>query len=413
MFKRIRNKITLFNTLTLIAFLIIFILIIIFIIKINLENSGEQYLKNLANTLISDEDSGSDYNLANTTFHEKIGYNYIIWKDNSSIIAQNTNQSNLIEHAHQLLLQGPSINESFKKINISSGDYRVYSKEYFNNRESFTIQVFQDISAENEIISYFITYLIFIGFIGIIFIIPISFLLAGKSLVPVKKSFDDQKQFIADASHELRSPLTVIQTSLDVLEIKEDQTIKENMKWINNISVECNNMSELISQLLMIAQADSDKLAFKLEKVNMSETTKEVTDLLRETADVKEIRIKTKIQPDLILSGDKGKLSQLVRIFLDNAIKYSNNNSDIYVTLKTEKKSLILEVEDHGIGIAQEDIEKIFDRFYRCDEARTRTEGGNGLGLNIAQTIIDHYNGKINTFSTPGKGTKFQILLPI
>lgn len=411
MFKHIRNKITLFNTLILIAFLLIFILIIIFIVRINLKNSGEIYLKNLANDLIEDENISSNYALANTTFHEKLGYSYIIWNANKAIIAQNTNESQIINEAHQLITQDNT--KDYETLNMPLGEFRVYTRSYSIDNQRYTLQIFQDVTAENEIIAYFITYLVIIGLIGIVALVPISYVIAGRSLIPIKKTFEDQKQFIADASHELRSPLNVIQTSLDVLEFKENETIKENMKWLNNIAAECDNMSELISQLLLIAQVDNDKLTFQSEEVNISDLALEVVELLNESAELKNIKINSDIEDKVLILGDKGKITQLIRIFLDNAIKYTNEDGHIDISLKKDKKNILLSIKDNGIGISDVDLDKIFDRFYRCDEARSRTEGGNGLGLNIAKSIVEYYNGKINTNSEIGKGTEFEISLPI
>ena len=272
--------------------------------------------------------------------------------------------------------------------------------------------VFQNITAENELLTYFISYLILFGIIGIIVLIPIAFILAGRSLISVKNSYEEQKKFIADASHELRSPLNVIQMSVDVLDFKGNETINANRKWINNISTECQNMSTLINDLTDIARADNSQQIYSNRNISISQLTEEVVFLLNSTAEEKDIELIANIQPDLHLVADSDKIRQLIRIFLDNAIKYSTKNSEVIINLFNNKNNIILEVIDNGIGISDEDINKIFDRFYRCDNARSRQVSGTGLGLNIAQNIVDYYKGNIKVKSEIGKGSQFSITIP-
>lgn len=410
MFKDIRKRITLFNTLILIAFFIIFLAVLVLLIQWSLGASGKIYLKSVAAEL-TDSQVPEEAALVDTRFHENIGYEYILWNGDGSVKAQKAAQGALVSAAHTLLEQ-ETAEESFSVLRAGGIDYRVYTKHLKENGKPVTLQVFQQKMTEGSIIAYLITYLLLIGGAGILCLIPISYVLAGRSLRPVKKSFDDQKQFVANASHELRTPLTVIQTNLEVLDMKEDETIAENVRWLNNIRIECDNMSTLISEMLLIAQADHKKLTYNDKNFSLSALVAEVCMLMSAGAMEKQIVLTSDIDPDITFVGDEDKLRQMVRIFLDNAIKYTPAEGQVEVTLSQNKRGVTLEFKDTGQGITEEDQERIFERFYRCDADRNRKTGGSGLGLNIAQMLIHHYGGSVKVDSCVGLGTRFTVFLP-
>lgn len=411
MFKEIRKKITLFNGITLILFLVIFILVIILCIRFSLSVSGENYLKNTADQIINGLNETNDPEIINTAFHEELGFDYLIWDQKTGIIDQEMNSSDLVEEAYSLIKENFNDN-SINNINIKSNYYRVYRTNFNYKNQDSSLFIFQNITSETNTIRYFITYLLIIGLIGILVLIPISYFLAGRSLSPIKQSYEDQKKFIADASHELRSPLTVIQTNLEVLKYRDHETIQANKKWLNKIETECENMSKLINDMLEIAQVDNNKMQYADRIVSMSRLVEEVTFLLTSYADEKDILLNIDIDPDVMIEADSDKIRQLIRIFLDNAIKYSKPFSEIDLKLISDKKNLKFSIKDSGIGISKEDQPKIFERFFRCDNARDRNVKGTGLGLNIALNIVENYKGNIEVKSEIGKGSEFIITLP-
>lgn len=218
-----------------------------------------------------------------------------------------------------------------------------------------------------------------------------GYFLAGKTLKPISKMMDDQKEFVSNASHELRTPLTALKSEIEVgLRDKKLNLMSAKKLLISNLD-DINNMTKLSNYLLKLNRFQVSKLDFK--KVDLSEIIKKVT-LKR---DIKLFLEKT------IVSVDSDSVSELVTILVDNAVKYGNNKE-----IKLSLKNKILKVVDHGIGISDEDLPHIFDRFYRGDKARNHD--GYGLGLSIAKQIADLHGAKIKVKSKLGIGTTFKVI---
>lgn len=222
---------------------------------------------------------------------------------------------------------------------------------------------------------------------------------------PVIDTFNKQKQFIEDASHELKTPISVIVASAESLEHDND-----NKKWINIIKSESDRMNNLICNLLDLAslQNKNDINTFKEQDISklveMSVLTFEA--LMYEN----NIKLDYEIAPKILFSCDENQIKQLVAILLDNAIKHSVKNGNIIVNLRDDKKDIILEVKNKGEMIPKEIQDKIFERFYRANEARTTSENRYGLGLSIAKNIVINHNGKIFVNSDE-EFTTFKVIL--
>ena len=414
MFREIRRQITLFNVLILIAFLFLFILLLGFLVQWGLSLSGELYLSETAKTMISENVGDNDEETApgsSASVHDKFGYDYIEWNEDKQAGSMKVAVNALVMEGYELLMD-KNFDNDFKIINVEGTDYRVYSTRFQEDGQIKTLQVFQQITTERSVITYVISFLLFIGSGGILLLIPISYFLAGKSLQPIKENYEEQKKFIADASHELRTPLTVIQTNVEVLKMKEDEVLADNIKWLNNIGLECETMGKLVSELLLIAQSDYKKVVLKKENFDLSALCAEVVDLMFDVARENEILLKGDIAPGIEYKGDEERIKQAIRIFVDNAIKYTPGKGEVVVSLKQNKRSILIAVKDTGIGLSEEAKRKIFSRFYRVDDARNRQTGGVGLGLNIADVIVKQHSGKIKVDSVPDQGSTFTIILP-
>lgn len=226
----------------------------------------------------------------------------------------------------------------------------------------------------------------------------------------IELSYESQKQFVSDASHELRTPIAVIQGYVNMVDRwgKEDTTIMEEA--IEAIKEESQNMKELVEKLLFLSR--HDKKTLKLEKLffNMKEV---VDEILKETAMVAKDRIvRTEALEDVNVYGDKQSLKQAIRVFVDNAIKYSNEGDEVIISCMNRNGNCVVSVEDTGIGMKEKDINNIFERFYRADEVRGGNVTGHGLGLSIAKLIILRHTGTIKVRSQYGKGTCFTVILP-
>lgn len=214
------------------------------------------------------------------------------------------------------------------------------------------------------------------------------------------RTFARQKQFVADASHELKTPLTVISSYAGMLKRwgRDDEKVRDEA--IEAISKEATRLQSLTKSMLTLAEAEQEDW-LKLEMFDVVQVIDEIASMLQTTFQ-RTIRVKT-LSKVVRMMGDKDKIRQLLVILLDNAIKYSKEPIDISVTLM--KNIVKIEVKDKGMGIPEKEIPHLFERFYRVDGARSRSTGGVGLGLSIAKRIVDLHEGKIDVFSLPNLGT--------
>lgn len=226
----------------------------------------------------------------------------------------------------------------------------------------------------------------------------------------IEKAYEKQNQFVSDASHELRTPISVIQGYARMLDRwgKDDKEIlQESIQAINK---ESKNMQDLVDKLLFIARNDKDTLVLVKEKFNMSELMEE---MLRDTQMLETKHyIECQIEPGITVNGDRDRIKQALRIFVDNALKYTESNGKITFRLEQEEGYCVVVIKDSGRGIPEKDLPNIFDRFYQVDSARERNKGGHGLGLSIARIIVLRHSGRIKVASKLGEGTRFKIYLP-
>ena len=212
---------------------------------------------------------------------------------------------------------------------------------------------------------------------------------------PVKESFDKQKQFIADASHELKTPLSVIVASSEAIDIDE-----KNSKWLKNIEYETNRMNLLISKLLSLAKSEQRKKV-RLVNNNLSKIVELSLLTFEGRAYEKDIKFNYDIEDSIFMLMDEDSIKELVEILLDNAIKHSKKKGTINLSLKKDGQIILL-VENEGEAIPKGEEEKIFERFYRVDKARSRKDNRYGLGLAIAKNIVLLHKGKIKASSMDG-----------
>lgn len=240
--------------------------------------------------------------------------------------------------------------------------------------------------------------------------------LAKRAVKPVELAWDQQRRFISDASHELKTPLAVIIANLQILQ-KDKGLPGDSKHWIDITADEAAHMKTLVEDLLTLARADENKASGTTAKPQMVDFsfTDAVDNAVLEfdaLAFERGCSIEADLQAGVMVNGDKVQLERVVKTLLDNATKYSEKDKPVKVTLKKTGKNALLEVNNSGPTIEQEDLEHLFDRFYRTDEARTRQQtGGFGLGLAIAKSIVDSHGGKIWATSSPSEGTTFHVSL--
>ena len=286
------------------------------------------------------------------------------------------------------------------------GNY-IYNKRVREANGDLTIILVESSSEINKIKLVIVSSVIVAG-IGIFFIYILSKKIARLIVKPVEETFNKQRDFISDASHELKTPLAVIQANSDVLEGE----IGKN-KWLTYIQNETDNMNKLIQELLLLTKIENiDKLR-EPEKFNMSNHVELIVSSFESMAFEKNVKIENKIQKEIITKNfNKDDITHILSTLVDNAIKHTEEKKKVIIELRKNKDKIIINVKNKGDEIPISEREKIFDRFYRIDKSRNRSESRYGLGLSIAKAIVLKNNGTITIDYKDGY-TIFEVALPL
>ena len=253
--------------------------------------------------------------------------------------------------------------------------------------------------------------LIYTNAVILIFSSAAGYFLAGMTLRPIEEAMDEQKRFVADASHELKTPLTSLQTSIEVALRDKEITLKEALFTLSDSLSDIKNMTNLTSDLLSLTKYQQNGREF-FGKVNLQDVIQSSIKKVSPLAKKKKIGIKI-ISKDSEIRGNKEGLEKLITILLDNAVKYTPERGGIEVNSRKTGKYVTISVSDTGCGITKKDMPMIFERFYRSDISRSKIDAsGFGLGLSIAKSIADIHKGTITVESQLGKGSTFIVKLP-
>ncbi len=228
----------------------------------------------------------------------------------------------------------------------------------------------------------------------------------------LETAFNRQRQFAADASHELRTPLSVIQAE-STLALGKERSADEYRKSLEVVSQEVDYMTTMLGNLLSMARSEAGKDPFNFEKFNLKGLMKELEPNAELLAGEKGLEFSMNSLEDAIVEGDRVKLKQLFLNILDNAVRYTPAGGSVSISLASKDGQAVVSISDTGIGIPDEQRQLIFERFYRVDKARSRAQGGAGLGLAIAKHIVDNHGGRIEVESQVGKGSTFRVFLPL
>ncbi|THF75263.1 sensor histidine kinase [Cohnella fermenti] len=273
--------------------------------------------------------------------------------------------------------------------------------------------VFLDVSAQQKILTNLIYTFLAVALATLIVIYFTSRYFASRSIAPIKEAFEKQKQFIADASHELKTPLTIIGTNADVLLANGEETIESQAKWLHYIKSETERMAKLTNDLLFLAQMDDSREQTLMAPFDLSKAIESILLTMEAVFFEKSIRLDYEIEPHLKAYGSAEQIKQVAMILLDNAVKYTKPDGAVTLSLKKQGSELALTVENTSDGIDPEHLTRIFDRFYRTDSSRARKQGGYGLGLAIAKSIVERHRGRIAARSVPGESVAFSVYLAV
>ena len=335
----------------------------------------------------------------NIRYMDKVIYTILLNSNNSIKEVINLSNNNIDIDSIKLLGQSILSKKDIKREYIGNIYFNRYSYVY-NSGKYLTI--IDNSSIQNSLYNYLLISLSLFGLLEVI-VYLVSTVLTNWIIKPVINSFEKQKEFIADASHELKTPLSVIIASSEALEDNSSE-----VKWLNNIKSEANRMNILIKNLLELASLEK-KETYILKEDDLSK----VVELAVLTFDAKayecDIKLESKIDSNIKFNFNNYSINELVEIILDNALKHADKKSTVVVSLKEQGNNIILSVTDTGDIIPKGEEERIFERFYRLDKSRSRKENRYGLGLAIAKNIVINHNGKISAESV-GKVTTFKVL---
>lgn len=273
------------------------------------------------------------------------------------------------------------------------------------DKNDYKLIVFLDCQEEIETLHVSIAKSITIITFGLILVFIIISALTKKILKPIINNIENQKQFITNAGHELKTPLAVIMADVDVLEM----TIGEDNEWINSIKSQSNRLNVLIKSLLSLSNIEEGKQEFHTTQFSITKIIKESIQDFKALLQNKKVIFDD--NKDVIINADLNMMKQLVTIFLDNSIKYTPDNGTIEIKAEKQGKNVKLEFSNTCENVRSINTKKLFDRFYRGDKSRNKTKEGYGIGLAIAKSIVDIHRGKINAFITKDDKLCFRVII--
>lgn len=297
----------------------------------------------------------------------------------------------------KILNKAISYAKKVTKSNLDDEKINLIFGKYSFKRIDNTLLVVDNTYQSNRVIRYLISSICVFLIAEVVSIVICKFLVKWM-VKPVEESFEREKRFIGDASHELKTPIAVIMASADAY--SQDK----NVKWLNNIKSESDHMNKLVTELLDLNNLENNQKEFKKDNTNLSKLIESSILPYESLFFEKNLKFDYDIQKDIYHEVNESKIKELMSILIDNAVKYSSEHGHVRVNL-SKSKDIILSISNEGDEISPEDIEKIFDRFYKVDKSRNRKDNSYGLGLSIAKRIVELHNGNITVSSEKGTTT--------
>lgn len=305
--------------------------------------------------------------------------------------------------------------DSFKVLNLPK-ENKVYLRNYrgswyFFNRRGDEL-AYVDVTAEHELVESYQTRLFWIYVLSELALLLMGMALTRANMRPIMRSWNQQRTFVADAAHEFKTPMTVIQNNLERMLEHPNDTVIDQVESVANALTEVRHLNNLTGDLLTLSQADADIPLFAFEEIDLASTIHEVGDIYAYNAAEKKQTLEVIAPETMPIVGDSQRLRQLLVILTDNAQKYAGEGASVKIEGKMVGNNVKIMVSDTGPGVSDEDKKHLFDRFYRIDKARSRSTGGHGLGLSIAKWVVQGHRGTIDILDNQPQGTVFKILIP-
>ena len=286
---------------------------------------------------------------------------------------------------------------------------RGYMKEYRYAKETkgdTTVVLFLNTTRDQQSMISLLILTIIVSFVSLLIVFVLVAKLSGRAIRPFANNIDQQKRFITDASHELKTPLTSISTSLDVITMEHGDD-----EWTDNIRKQTGRMSKLVSELVTLSRLDEENPLPDKEDFSLSNAAWEIADVYMPQAKAQGKNFSVEIEENVSLFGDKSSIQQMLSVLLDNAVRYSDEKGDIRFSVSKKKNRAYIEVFNTCDYETAPDTERLFDRFYRPDESRDSKTGGSGVGLSIARAVAQAHGGKITASCPSGKTMTIKVNL--
>jgi two-component system sensor histidine kinase CiaH len=321
-----------------------------------------------------------------------------VFTDSEGEVTGSSSPFDLTDEFYQLLA------ESAIERNAENGRFRIDDRNWaFRLRPlpgGYALS-FLDVTAQQSILTRLIYTFAIVGAVMLLLIFLVSRFFANRAIKPIRDAFEKQKQFIADASHEIKTSLAVINTNIDLLLGGGERPARDYRKWLGYIKAETERMTRLTNDLLYLAKVDQSQARRDYTRVDLSRQVQDAALTMEAVFFEKGISFEHNVETKLLVTGDGGQLRQVVVILLDNALKYCDAGGTVGLTLHRHNQLAVLRVTNTGRGVRSDHLDRIFDRFYRSDPSRSRSSGGYGLGLAIAKSIVENHGGRIRAESVP------------
>ncbi len=278
------------------------------------------------------------------------------------------------------------------------GVYKTYSYGVYLNDEGEYVAIFLDSYQQLRTLRKVLLWSFAADFVCILLVFLLVVLFSRRAIDPVVQSYKRQKQFITDASHELKTPITVISTSLRVLEMEVGK-----QKWIDKAEAQTEKLTSLVNSLVTLSRMDEEESPLKMSVFPVSEAVEQTAESFREFAQEKGLDLKTTCEENLNYNGDEYAVRQLISILMDNAVKYASKDSTIDLSLEKARHGVKLCVSNECEQPDENSLKRMFDRFYRMDSSRNSATGGFGIGLSIARSIAEGHKGSISADYKDGR----------
>ncbi len=393
MFKKLRKKFIVLSSSTVFGILFVVFLILNITTYVSNINTIKTNIEDVRIVLKEDKTSDSKDR------HFVSRYIYLTLNEDNSIKESKSDNGFSIPGVkiEDLKDQALSKNKDFGRINYT------YFKIYYENE---TELIFIDSRAEITSYEKMITISSIIFVCTFILITLIIILISKRIIKPYEKLYKKEKMFLTNASHELKTPITIIKTDLDVLKMDD-----VNNEWIDSIDNQTNRLSKLVNEMVNLYKIEEKKEDIVKNNFNISEVTLDVLDNFLSSFKFKNYNIKIDIEENIIINSNEDIYMKILFILLDNANKYGLENGDFSIKLYKEKKKVILKVYNQTEEFEKEKLKFIFDRFYTLDESRSKEKSGYGIGLSIAKILTEDINGSIQASTNDNKSIEFKIIL--